>query len=89
MVIYTNDYTKHALANITIKSHVHVRKEWKGFKMMHSYNIWFAMLLHIIYQHEWVSYFNFWNVITFMITNLRHPINYVDTMFNRMKELQP
>jgi hypothetical protein len=91
MVIYTNDYTKCALANITIEPHAHVRKEeWKVSKMMHSYNILFVMLLHIIYQHdEWASYFNFWNVITFMITNLKDPVNWVDIMFNHMKELQP
>jgi hypothetical protein len=80
MIIYTNDYTKHA----------HVRKEeWKVSKTMHSYNIWFAMLLQIIYQHEWVSYFNFWNVIMFMITNSGDIVNWVDIMFNHMKELQP
>jgi hypothetical protein len=68
MVIYTNDYTKHALVR---------KEEWKVSKTMHSSNIWFAMLLQIIYQHEWVSYFNFWNVITFMITNSRDLVNWV------------
>jgi len=45
------------------------------------------MLLQIIYRCEWVSYFNNYNVITFMIANLGDLINWVDIMFNHMKEL--